>query len=462
MRRYFVFGLVSMVLLLSSINATSVSVAFPVITSRLDTSLVVAGWVLSVYQLTTISAMPLAAKLSDVIGRKPTFMLSALLFTLGSVMCAVSSSIGFLIFSRVIQAAGGGGFLPTAAGIVSEEFPEARQRAIGLFTSVFPAGAIIGPNLGGWLVSSFGWESVFWFNVPLGALAVFCSSWLLRGSTAKSGAGIDFLGAGMLVGFISAFMLSLTQLGNIRSGGSWVLIGLLLVLSVVLGFAFVRRERGRREAIISIEILWRRPFLSANLYNIIYGACAFGVFSLMPLFAMTVYGASELESGLILTPRSVGMMAASLVISLYLTRWGYRRPILVGTAIIILSLVLLAAGYRGGTPGLAMSPLTWLVVVIALSGIGVGISAPAANNACIELMPDKVATITSLRGMFRQMGGALCITVATLLMESLGDIALAFGITFISLAALLLLAVPAVFRLPESPETKNSGVLGQK
>src|SRR3990170_2251794 len=310
MRKYLIFSIVSLALFLSSVNATTVSVAFPVIVSEFNASLVLTGWVLSVYQLVTISAMPVVAKMSESYGRKSTFMLCALMFTIGSVLCAIAPNVTLLIIFRVIQGIGGGGFLPSAAGIVSDEFPQARQRAIGLFTSIFPIGAIVGPNLGGWIVASFGWESVFWFNVPIGIIMLILSKLLMRTDSGVH-RRIDFIGGGLLIGFLAAFMLALSELGNIGSGVSWIVVSLLVVLSMVILVAFLHRERTTRDPIINLELLWSRPFLGANAYNVVYGVCAFGIFSLVPLYAVSIYGMSIFESGLILTPRTLGMMLAS-------------------------------------------------------------------------------------------------------------------------------------------------------
>ena len=452
MRRYFIFSVVSLALFLASVNATAVSVAFPVIIPELNASLVLAGWVLSVYQLVAVSAMPLAAQMSEVFGRKSTFMLCVLLFTVGSVLCAVAPNVNLLIVFRVIQAIGGGGFLPSAAGIVSDEFPEMRQRAIGLFTSIFPIGAIIGPNLGGWMVASLGWRSVFWFNVPLGALVLILSWLLLRAGGGNRASGIDLVGATLLAVFLSAFMLALTELGNGRAGIPWMLVSLLIVLSIVSLIVFLRREQTVREPVIELELLRGRPFLGANAYNLVYGACAFGVFSLIPLYAVSIYGMSVFQSGLILTPRSIGMMIASTVTSFFLVRWGYRWPIVVGTLTIVLSLFLLALEPQGiNVWRIHLNANVWLLLIMALSGLGIGISAPAANNACIELMPNRVATITGLRGMFRQMGGVISITTTTLLLQGIGNMQRAFSVVFISLALILLLSIPAVFTMPKQP-----------
>ncbi|MDO8490900.1 MAG: MFS transporter [Dehalococcoidia bacterium] len=457
MSKYLIFASVSLVLLLSAINGTSVAVAFPEIISSFDTSLILAGWVLSVYQLVATVVMPIAGKANDIFGRKQTLMFFLGMFTLGSLLSAIAPNIPLLIASRLIQGIGGGGFLPSAAGIVADEFPRSRQRAIGLFTSIFPLGQIIGPNLGGWLTEAFGWRSIFWFNIPL-AIAAFISAAVLLRPGQKTAQRIDIRGALLLAGSLSSFMVGLTELGNGDTPVTWTLAGLLFVSSIVFMVVFIRHEVRAEDPIIDLAVLKERRFMAANAYNFVYGAAVLGVVSFVPLYAISIHGMSVFASGIILTPRSVGMLLASTVTSIFMLRWGYRRPMLVGTAAIVLSLFLLAIATPGATVilGLQLSSGTLLLAALLLSGLGSGTSAPAANNACIELMPDRVATITGVRGMFRMGGGAIGIAIASLVLEhSAGDMGRGFYFIFLSLAVVMLLTASLIFAMPSSPYAQS-------
>jgi EmrB/QacA subfamily drug resistance transporter len=434
-----------------AISGTAISVAFPVITSSFGASLILAGWVLSSYQLVATATMPLAGKAGDIFGGKLIFMVSLSVFTIGSLLCAVAPNIQFLIASRFIQGIGGGSFMPLAAGIVADEFPRARQQAIGLFTSIFPIGQIIGPNLGGWMVHAFGWRSIFWFNVPLGAIAFIASALLLRSGQREEG-HMDLAGAGLFTGSLFAFIGGLSEMGSSNDKSSWVLSGLLFVAAVVSMIAFIRHEGKSKNPIIDLQVLKEKPFMAANIYNLVFGACTFGIMSFVPLYAVSIYGMSILESGLILTPRSVGMMVASAVTSISLMRWGYRWPMLIGTSATVLSLFLLGVEARGiNVMGIQLGSTALLIVIMLLSGIGMGVAAPAANNACIELMPDRVATITGVRGMFRQSGGAISIAVTSLLLHNIADMAHGFALVFFGLAILMILTAPFVFAMPRAP-----------
>jgi EmrB/QacA subfamily drug resistance transporter len=450
MRKYLVFALISMALLLGSISGTSVSVAFPVIMTSFSTTLVIAGWVLSVNQLISTVAMPVTGKASDIFGRKSVFIVSLSLFTLGSLLCALAPNIWTLVFFRAIQALGMGGLMPASSGIVADYFPNSRQQMIGLFTSIFPIGQIIGPNLGGWLVESFGWKAVFWINVPLGIAVLVVSAWLLR-KGAREEMSLDLAGTGLLTGSLFALMAGLSELGSQQTGMPKLLVAILFAASIGFMVLFVLRERKVKNPIIDMAMMTKRPFLAANIYNFIYGACVLGVSSLIPLYGVEVYSLSTFESGLILTPRSVGMILMSTVTSVSLVRWGYRWPMLFGTIVTMVSLLLLGFEFSGtNIAGIHLASLALLFGFLSLLGLGMGTAAPAANNACIELMPDRVATIIGIRGMFRQCGGAVSIAVATLVLHSAENLVSGFRIVFFGSFLLMALTIPCIFLMPSS------------
>jgi MFS family permease len=137
MRRYLIFVTAALGLLMSSIDTTVVAVAVPNFMKDLGTNVIWAGWTMSIYLLAVTTVMPLAGNLSDTFGRKRVFLISLILFTGSSLACGLAPNIYSLVAFRFLQGIGGACFLPTAAGIVSDQFPENRERAIGLFTSIF-------------------------------------------------------------------------------------------------------------------------------------------------------------------------------------------------------------------------------------------------------------------------------------------------------------------------------------
>jgi MFS family permease len=272
---------------------------------------------------------------------------------------------------------------------------------------------------------------------------------LLKDSKVFSRPHIDFKGVSFFSGGILFLMLGLNLMGESFSVSTLPFAGIFSALSFFLLFLFFRQEKKDANPILDMALLKSKPFLAANLYNMIIGAGVFAVFAFVPLYATSVHGLSTLMSGMILTPRSLGVIPASAVTSFLLRRWGYRWPMVLGLTIISFVTLLLSlkvqlwrmVGIHLGIPEI-------LAFLMMLSGIGMGIALPASNNACIELMPEKVATITGLRGMFRTVGGALGVSLITIILHSTSDLGNGFRITFISFGLGLLFAIPLVFFMP--------------
>jgi EmrB/QacA subfamily drug resistance transporter len=456
MRRYFIFVSAGLSLLMYSIDTTVVAVAFPHLMRDLDTNVLWAAWTISIYLIAVTSVMPVMGNLSDSFGRKKVFLISLILFTASSLACGLAPNIYSLVAFRFLQGIGGASFLPTAAGIVSDLFPEHRERAIGLFTSIFPIGGIIGPNLGGWIVSRYSWRYIFYINLPIGISLIALIIILLKDSKIYSRPHIDFVGASFFFGSILFFMLGLNLIAENFSISSLIITAIFLTVSFSFFYLFFRQERKDSNPILDMALLRSKPFLAANLYNMMVGAGVLGIFAFIPLYATSVHQLPTLMSGVILTPRSLAVIPSAAITSFLLKRWGYRWPMVLGLIIISLSTVLLGGQ---GVQILRMMNIHIgiagiLSILMMVIGMGMGIALPASNNACIELMPEKVATITGLRGMFRAVGGAFGISLITIILHSSSTPTSGFRTTFISFGLGLLFTIPLVFLMPAGKRVK--------
>lgn len=449
-RRYTVFAVAATALFFSSLNNSMVSVALPEMMHDLGTSLAWIGWVLTSYQLTQAVVMPIAGKLSDDLGRRRVFLGAVVLFTTGSLLASIAPNVYLLIPARVLQALGGGAFLPTASGIVSEEFRENRARAIGLFSSIFPLGGIAGPTVGGLIVDHVSWRGTFLLNVPLGVLLfVLAGRILTESARPEQRRRLDTLGIGLFSGALVAMMYAMTGIGLHRDLTRVTVWGSLVVGASLLTL-FLRHEGRHPAPILDVTLLRRRPFLISNLLNFFYGASIFGVFSFIPLYATRGYGLSASQAGALLTPRAAGMAIMSAVTALALHRTGYRAPIIAGLGLFAVSMVLMSRGFEDVTLGGRVLPATALLgAVVLLMGIGVGVAGPALNNAAIELMPEKVAAITGLRGMFRSVGGLMGTATTVMIVEGYTDVARGLEVVFLGISLLVpLVVIPLVFGVP--------------
>src|ERR1700677_2529821 len=171
-RRRLVFGIVSLGLFMASVDSTIVATALRPIGDSLHSTINWTAWTITIYQLGQIIAMPLAGKVSDQFGRKKVYLISAAVFTAASLACGLSTSIEMLVCFRAVQALGGGAFMPSATGIVSDHFGRDRDKALAMFTSIFPIGGIVGPVFGGVIAQDWSWRGIFLVNVPIGFLLV--------------------------------------------------------------------------------------------------------------------------------------------------------------------------------------------------------------------------------------------------------------------------------------------------
>ncbi|MBO0823628.1 MAG: MFS transporter, partial [Actinobacteria bacterium] len=221
--RVAIFSVVAMALLMSSLDSTIVATALHAIQHGLNASINWTSWVITAYSVGMVLALSLAGKLTVRFGRRRFFLAAVVVFAGASLLCGLANNIYLLIALRAVQAAGGAGFTPSATGIITENFGQARDKAVGLFGSIFPIGSMIGPIFGGLFVSYWTWRGIFFVNVPIGILLItFCLRFVPRDPDRDTRArrpldltGMVLLGVGAL-----ALMLGISYLGEAGASAS--------------------------------------------------------------------------------------------------------------------------------------------------------------------------------------------------------------------------------------------------
>ncbi|MFN8635055.1 MAG: DHA2 family efflux MFS transporter permease subunit [Chloroflexota bacterium] len=461
-RRWIFFGLACLCLLMFSIDMTIVSVALRTIVADLDTSLALAAWTLTGFMLTQTTMLPLIGKLGERFGQMRVFIACVFVFTLGSLLCGLAPNIYVLILCRALQALGGAGFMTSATAIVAREFPETRSRMIGLFASILPLGGIVGPNLGGFIIQHYGWREVFLVNVPIGIIAIPLLIWqsrangLLRAPTRTNSRPLDLAGSGLFAGAIVCVLLALTFLGDDPDLISSPLFWGLFAGGLTFLILFIRHEKRTIEPVIDLSLVTRHPFLVVNLYNFAFGACVFGCFTFIPYYASVQYGMSPLESGAVLTPRSLTMIVMSAVTSIFIIRLGYRIPMVLGMSGMILSMLIIGQGWDQLSLGpLALGPFGILAMTVGLSGIAMGLIMPSSNNAALDLLPERVGVIAGLRQFFRQIGGMIGTAAIVVALSLSPDKAAGIRSIYTTLGLLLIVTIPLAFLIPDSAREKR-------
>lgn len=445
---WLVFSIVAMALLMMTIDSTIVATALHSLQKDLDTSISWAGWTLTAYSFGFVLMLPLSAKLSIRFGHKLIFMFSVLVFTLASLLCGLSDNIYLLIFFRIIQAMGGAGITPSATGLIVDHFGSARSQFLGLFGSIFSSGVIIGPIFGGLFVTYWSWHWIFFINLPLGLAVLILAARIIPKDKIKTAKREKLDLPGLLLMGISILtaMYAATHLAEEKEALGSPVVYIVTAVSIASFILLFRHLRKSKHPFILPKLLFGKGFGSVNLYNIIFAGMGIGLNSLVPLYAITRYGISDLKSGTLLVANGAASVILSTIMSMNINRTGYRPPLYVGTVISCFGMVLLAL-----EPKFGMSPMSWLILSTFFIGVGFGITSPAGRNAGIQLAPEQSASIAAVRSLGMQLGQIASIAIATAIISASLHPDTTQAMIYIALAVLLILLLrPVISKIPEN------------
>jgi EmrB/QacA subfamily drug resistance transporter len=396
-----VFGALMLVLLLASLDQTIVATALPTIVGELGGTSKL-SWVVTAYLLASTVVGPVYGKLGDLYGRKIVLQAAIVLFLIGSALCGQAQNMTELIAFRALQGIGGGGLIVVTIAVVGDLVPPRdRGRYQGFLGGVFAISTVIGPLLGGLIVDNISWRWIFYVNLPVGliAFAVIAVVFASRADHVKH--RIDYLGAALLAGGLSAVVLYTTLGGTDHPWGSTFMLGL-LAAGVVLLALFALVERRAAEPILPLELFRNRVFSVGSATGFLVGAGLFGAVTFLPLYLQNVRGHGPTASGLLMTPMMAGVLIASIGSGQAISRIGRYKPFpIAGTALMAIGLVLLSR-LEVDTPAVVSG--AYMLVL----GLGVGLVMQVLVLAVQNAVDYKeLGVATSGSTMFRQIGGAV-------------------------------------------------------
>ena len=386
---------------LAALDQTIVATALPTIVGDFHRSNLL-SWVITAYLLASTASTPLWGKAGDLYGRKRIFQLAIVVFLVASALCGASQNMFELIAFRGLQGIGGGGLLSLAFAIVGDVIPpRERGRYQGYFGAVFGVSSVIGPLAGGFAVDDLSWRYIFYVNLPLGIVALIVTNRVLRLPVRKREVKIDWLGALLLVVGVSCILLATQFGGTTYPWGSVQVVGLFVLGALVLS-GFVYREATAPEPILPLELFRIQIFSVANIIAFVSGIAMFGALAFLPQYMQLVHGVSATESGLLLLPLLIGLLAMSISSGLYISRTGkYRWFPLAGTIGVTIGLVLLT---RLG----AHTSLLLVGLYILVFGLGLGLFMQVLTLVVQNAVPMRLMGVaTSSVTFFRSMGGAI-------------------------------------------------------
>ncbi len=373
------------------IDSTALNVILPTLQSELSAKGSELFWVLNSYLLMLAAFIIIGGSLGDKVGRVKVFQWGILIFTLGSFLCGLSSSITQLIVFRGIQGLGGALMIPGSLSIISATFsPQEKGKAIGLWSAATTIVTICGPILGGALAEVGLWRGIFYINLPLGFACLFILHFKVPESRAEGAARTDWLGALLLVLSLGLFTFGLLEIPELGVENIWVQSSIAVGLLSFLAFIVV--ERKVITPMVPFDVFQSRVFSGVNVLSFFLYAALGGMILFLPLNLVQIQGYSQLQAGLTFLPFSILMVSLASVAGRLTDRYGPRYflifgPTLAGIGFLILSLI-------GKTTGPSAFWTTFFPGIFTFA-LGMAITVVPLTTAVMSAVPESRSGIAS-------------------------------------------------------------------
>lgn len=385
------------------VDSTVAPVMLPSLMDDLDIGLDVL-WVANAFTLVYGVLLLPGARLGDMFGRRALLVTGLVVFTAGSVLCGTAWSLPVLVAGRVVQAIGGALLIPQTVGMLATAVPQHRRGlAFGLVSTSMALAAVVGPVLGGAIVSFAGWRWVFFANVPGCALAIAAVACVPANRDAKQAHELDLVGVVLVIAGLGAVVYGFiagTNLGAVFGAGA------------VLLAAFVLWERRSAEPLVPLRLFAERGFPVALWLGVLQFALMFGVMLVVTLKVQTGSAGSAVQTGVALLPMALSAGVVSPFAGHATDRWGGRPVIVLGFLVL-----------GGGLAGLALVSsavgAASLLAPLAVVGVGVGLlMGPISTEVVGHLPAALVNTGSGVLTTSRQIAGALGVAVVGALLRS--------------------------------------------
>ncbi|MEV0745920.1 MFS transporter [Streptomyces sp. NPDC050273] len=421
-RRMLVLAICCMSLLIVSLDNTVLNVALPAMRHDLDASVAGMQWTIDAYTLVLASLLMLAGSTADRIGRRKVFMAGLVLFTVGSALCSLAPSLETLIAFRMVQAVGGSMLNPVAMSIITNTFtdPRERARAIGVWGAVVGVSMAAGPVVGGLLVDSVGWRSIFWINLPIGIAALLLTWRHVPESRAPKARRPDPVGQLLVITLLGSLTYAIIEAPQKGWTSAEILFFAALAAASLAGLLVY--EARRTDPLIDLRFFRSVPFSGATVIAVSAFAALGGFLFLNTLYLQDVRGLSALDAGLHMLPMAAVVCVLSPFSGRVVASRGPRIPLLVaGVAMAVSGLMFAAFDAETGTAS--------MFTAYVLFGLGFGaVNAPITNTAVSGMPRSQAGVAAAVASTSRQIGQTLGVAViGAVLAAGVADAGSSFG-----------------------------------
>jgi DHA2 family multidrug resistance protein len=407
---------VSLAAFMEVLDTSIANVALPHIAGDLGASSDESTWVLTSYLVSNAIILPVSGWFVGIFGRKSFFMMCIIIFTLSSLFCGIAWSLGFLLFARIVQGAGGGGLQPMAQAILADTFsPEKRGLAFSLYGVTAIVAPSVGPTLGGWITDNYSWRWIFYINLPVGLIALFLVYKLIEDPayiTRNLGRSlkVDYIGFSLLALGVGALQVLLDKGQEDDWFGSSFIVAL-TVIAVVCLVSLVFYEWRHNEPIVDVRLFKNVNFASANMVMFMVGAISFASTVLMPQFLQTLMGYTAEKAGIVMSAAAMVLLMELPLVGQLTTRIQARYLIAFGWFALTCSMY-----YSTRRIDLQMSfaSATWLRI---LQYVPLGfVFIPSSTAAYTGIAPEKNNAVAGLVNFMRNIGSSVGTSVVTTLL----------------------------------------------
>ncbi len=403
--RHLVLGICCASVFIVGMDSSILNVGLPSVQRELHASISQAQWTLDAYTLVIACLLMLSASTGDRVGRRRVFQIGLITFSLGSLLCSIAPGIRWLIAFRAVQAIGGSMLNPVAMSIITNTFLDAKERAqaIGIWGGVVGVSIAAGPLLGGALVQSVGWRSIFWINVPIGVATLILAQRFVPESKAPHSRRFDPGGQLLVIGSIGLLIYAIIEAPSrgLRSGE---ILGCLAGAAVCFA-ALIAYELRQDEPLIDVRFFRSAPFSGAQAIALLGYTAMGGYLILNTFFLQDVRHFSPFHAGLAILPMPALMALFSPISGQVVGKQGPRLSLVIG-GVAITAAGVLAALLRGDEVDV------YLYASYALMGFGVGWMNAATTNTAVSGMPREQAGVAAgITSTMRQSGAALGVAI---------------------------------------------------